>query len=140
MSDTDADLFLEAQDTVWTDVLAELESGKKTSHWIWFVFPQLAALGQSNASQLYGIHDLAEARAYLDHPQLRDRLVQVSRLMLGHAGTDPVDILGDIDAVKLRSCMTLFARVPGAPGEFDQVLAAFYGGDPCPKTIALLGG
>lgn len=136
--DTDADLFIEAQDAVWESVLRELETGQKTGHWMWFVFPQLAALGRSNASQLYGIHDLAEACAYLAHPVLRDRLVQVSRLMLDHAGTPPETILGEIDAMKLRSSMTLFAAVPGAPPEFGELLDAFYDGVPCPLTEAEL--
>lgn len=132
--DTDADLFIEAQDTVWEDVLRELEAGRKTGHWMWFVFPQLALLGRSNTSQLYGIHDLAEARAYLSHPVLRDRLVQVSRLMLRHAGKPPEAILGQVDAMKLQSSMTLFAAVPGAPEEFQAVLDAFYDGEPCRQT------
>mgnify|MGYP000126434292 CR=1 FL=1 len=128
------DMFVEAQDTVWADVLSELSAGRKTSHWMWFVFPQLAALGRSHMAQLYGIEDIAEATAYLNHEKLRTRLVEVSRLMLTHQGQDPAQILGGIDAKKLRSSMTLFAAVPDAPAEFQQVLDAFYGGRPCPLT------
>lgn len=132
------EMFVEAQDTVWADVLAELSAGQKTSHWMWFVFPQLAELGRSHMAQLYGIEDLAEATAYLNHKKLRNRLVEVSRLMLTHQGTDAVQILGPIDAKKLRSSMTLFAAVPGAPAQMQQVLDAFYGGEHCPLTITAL--
>ncbi|KIC10268.1 calpastatin [Leisingera sp. ANG-M1] len=128
------DMFVEAQDTVWADVLSELTAGQKTSHWMWFVFPQLAELGRSHMAQLYGIEDLNEATAYLNHEKLRARLVEVSRLMLSHQDQDAAQILGGIDAKKLRSSMTLFTAVPDAPGEFQQVLDAFYGGQPCPLT------
>ncbi|KIC32907.1 DUF1810 domain-containing protein [Leisingera sp. ANG-S5] len=132
------DMFVEAQDTVWADVLSELSAGQKTSHWMWFVFPQLAELGRSHLAQLYGIEDQAEATAYLNHEILRARLVEVSQLMLSHQDKDAEQILGGIDAKKLRSSMTLFAAVPGAPVEFQQVLDAFYGGQPCPLTKAAL--
>ncbi|KIC36307.1 DUF1810 domain-containing protein [Leisingera sp. ANG-M7] len=132
------DMFVEAQDTVWAAVLSELSAGQKTSHWMWFVFPQLAELGRSHMAQLYGIEDLAEATAYLNHEVLRARLVEVSRLILSHQGKDAAQILGGIDAKKLRSSMTLFAAVPGAPTEFQKVLSAFYGGQPCPMTKAAL--
>lgn len=132
----DAELFLEAQDPAWPDVRAELSAGRKTSHWMWFVFPQLASLGRSPMSQLFGLADLAEAEAYLAHPALRARLVEAAKLMLAHRGADPVAILGRIDAAKLRSSMTLFAAVPGAPEVFAEVLEAFYSGVRCPRTLA----
>ncbi|MBK0326048.1 DUF1810 domain-containing protein [Rhodobacteraceae bacterium F11138] len=133
--ETDADLFLEAQDTVWTAVVSELTAGRKTSHWMWFVFPQLAELGRSDMSQLYGIHDLAEARAYLAQDALRERLVQVSRLILSHDGTEAQTILGRVDAKKLQSSMTLFAAVPDADPEFARVLDVFFDGQPCQATM-----
>jgi uncharacterized protein (DUF1810 family) len=105
---------------------------------MWFVFPQLAELGKSHMAQLYGIEDLAEAKAYLGHEVLSARLVEVSRLMLSHADQDAAEILGKVDAKKLRSSMTLFAAVPDAPGEFKQVLDEFYSGSPCPLTIEAL--
>lgn len=132
--ETDTGLFTEAQDSVWESVIAELRAGRKTSHWMWFVFPQLASLGRSHMAQLYGIHDLAEATAYLNDPTLRARLVQACRLMLTHAGSRPEAILGPVDAMKLRSSMTLFAAVPGAPDIFSEVLDAFYEGQPCALT------
>ena len=137
--DDELDIFIEAQDTVWDDVLRELTAGQKTSHWMWFVFPQLAELGRSRMSQLFGIEDLAEATAYLNHTELRRRLVEVSRLMLTHKGKDPADILGHIDARKLRSSMTLFAAVPDAPAEFQEILDRFYDGKPCAQTRQAIG-
>jgi len=128
------DMFVEAQDAVWSDVLAELKAGKKTSHWMWFVFPQLASLGQSHMAQLYGLEDLREAQLYLDHAVLRQRLIEVCDLMLSHDGKDAADILGPVDARKLRSSMTLFAAAPNAPEQCAMVLAIFYGGQPCTAT------
>ncbi|SFU56942.1 Uncharacterized protein, DUF1810 family [Aliiroseovarius crassostreae] len=136
--DDELDMFIEAQDTVWSDVLSELQAGKKTSHWMWFVFPQLAELGRSDMSQLYGLEDLNEATAYLAHDELKRRLIVAASLLLEHAGTDPVEILGAVDAQKLRSCMTLFAAVPDAPDMFRQVLEVHYAGQPCARTIEIL--
>lgn len=137
-TDDELEMFIEAQDTVWHDVLSELQAGKKTSHWMWFVFPQLAELGRSDLSQLYGLEDLNEATAYLQHEELKRRLVVVSSLLLEHAGTDPADILGDVDTNKLRSSMTIFAAVSDTPPVFQQVLEVFYDGIPCPRTVAAL--
>ncbi|MDU9004257.1 DUF1810 domain-containing protein [Sedimentitalea todarodis] len=132
--ETDAELFVEAQDTVWATVISELTEGKKQSHWMWFVFPQLASLGQSHMAQLYGIHNLAEARAYLSDPVLRERLVEVCRLLLSHSGKQAETILGPTDAQKLRSSMTLFSAVPDAPAVFTGVLETFYNGERCAVT------
>lgn len=137
-NDDELDMFIEAQDTVWADVLRELEQGQKTSHWMWFVFPQLAELGQSHMAQLYGIEDLEEATAYLKHPELRRRLTETAKLMLRHEDREARDILGGIDAKKLRSSMTLFSSVPNAPSEFQAVLDAFFNGNPCDRTLQIL--
>lgn len=137
-NDDELEMFIEAQDTVWSDVLSELQAGKKTSHWMWFVFPQLAELGQSDMSQLYGLEDLDEATAYLNNDELKRRLLVVTSLLLEHTDTDPVDILGRIDARKLQSSMTLFAATPEAPEPFQLVLKAFYGGKPCERTVTAL--
>ncbi|AUQ60290.1 hypothetical protein PhaeoP30_03426 [Phaeobacter inhibens] len=133
------EMFVEAQDTVWNDVRAELSAGKKTSHWMWFVFPQLADLGQSHMAQLYGIEDLAEATAYLAHPVLRTRLTEASELLLRHKDRSAQDILGETDAKKLRSSMTLFTSVSDAPQVFNAVLETFFDGIPCPVTHDALG-
>jgi uncharacterized protein (DUF1810 family) len=135
--------FVVAQDAhnTYNNALAELRAGRKTSHWMWFVFPQLAGLGRSPTAQRYAIADLDEARAYLAHPVLGPRLFEASNAILGQAGSlSAFDVLGGIDAVKLRSSMTLFVRA--APGEavFREVLAAFYDGEEDDATVRLLGG
>ncbi|MFC3119121.1 DUF1810 domain-containing protein [Jhaorihella thermophila] len=130
--------FLDAQDRVWTAVRSELAQGRKTSHWIWFVFPQLASLGRSPTSRRFGIRDLREAADYLANDRLRARLEEAATLMLTHAGKSPESVLGPIDALKLRSSMTLFSRVPGASPLFRQVLDTFYDGTPCPLTLKAL--
>lgn len=129
------EMFVEAQDTVWSDVLAELKAGKKSSHWMWFVFPQLAELGQSHMAQLYGIEDLSEATAYLGHDVLRARLEEVSQLVLSHQNKSAEEIFGSTDAKKLRSSMTLFAAVPDAPEAFAEILAVFFAATPCDVTL-----
>ena len=131
----EADLFLDAQDSVWSAVVLELSTGKKTSHWMWFVFPQLASLGQSHMSQLYGLHDLTEAQEYLSDPTLRSRLEEVAGLMLLHRDRSAKSILGAVDARKLQSCMTLFSKVAGSPTIFADVLDMFYAGQPCQATL-----
>ncbi len=135
MTPSGLDRFTDAQDRVWPQVVDELAQGHKTGHWMWFVFPQLAGLGRSATAQHYGIRDREEARAYLDHPVLGQRLRQCCLLMLGHATRRPQDILGPLDAMKLRSSMTLFSQVPDAPHVVTQVLDVFYDGAPCPLTL-----
>ena len=132
--DEELDMFVEAQDAVWSEVIAELTAGKKTSHWMWFVFPQLASLGSSPMAQLYGIEDLREAELFLEHDVLRERLITVCRLLLSHKGTKSDAILGKVDAKKLRSSMTLFAAAPNAPSECRDVLVQFFDGKVCPHT------
>ena len=120
--------FVAAQDPVWDDVLAELRRGRKASHWMWFVFPQVAGLGSSAMSQRYAISSLDEARAYLAHPVLGPRLREVVAVVLAAEGRDADEIFGSIDARKLRSSMTLFHRA--APDEplFSAVLDRFFAG------------
>src|SRR3954447_21914973 len=106
----DLQRFVEAQTAVWRDVVAELEAGAKRSHWMWFVFPQIHGLGTSPMAVRYAVASLAEAQAYATHRVLGPRLREATVLMLHHAGTPPEAILGGIDALKLRSSMTLFHR------------------------------
>ena len=128
--------FTAAQDAIWPAPLEELRAGRKTSHWMWLVFPQLASLGRSGTARFYGIADLAEARAYLADPVLRARLVAASAALLAHRGEAAEAILGPVDALKLRSSMTLFDRAAeGQVAEFPAVLAAFYHGARCPVTM-----
>lgn len=130
--------FVDAQEPVYGDVLGELRRGLKTGHWMWFVFPQLAGLGHSETSRFYAIRSLDEARAYLAHPILGPRLRACVELVLAIPGRSARQVFGGIDAVKLRSSMTLFHRA--APDEplFAEVLARLYGGVPDEATDALL--
>jgi uncharacterized protein (DUF1810 family) len=134
----DLERFVDAQRPVYAQVLAELRSGRKTGHWMWFVFPQLAGLGSSTTSQRYAIGSLAEARAYLDHPVLGGRLRECARLLLATGEERAETILGPIDALKLRSCMTLFQRAAPEERLFADVLMRFYGGLADPATDAIL--
>lgn len=133
--------FIDAQGGgVYDSALAELRAGRKTGHWIWFVFPQIAGLGSSPTSRRYAITSLDEARDYAADPALGRRLRECAAAMLAHAGRSAEDILGGIDALKLRSSMTLFTRaVPDEP-VFSEVLDAFYGGEPDAATDRLLSG
>jgi uncharacterized protein (DUF1810 family) len=135
----DLDRFVAAQDRVWPAVTTELAAGAKRSHWMWFVFPQIAGLGHSPMAVRYALASVDEARAYLGHPLLGPRLRETVDLMLRHAGTAPEAILGGIDAVKFRSSMTLFATADPAEPRFQAALDAFYGGAPDPRTLALIG-
>ncbi|WP_428927315.1 DUF1810 domain-containing protein [Marinibacterium sp. SX1] len=134
----DAQKFIAAQDKVWPQVVRELRRGEKSSHWIWFVFPQLASLGRSERARYYGLADLAEARDYLAHPVLRERLEEVAELLMMHRGASPEDILGPVDALKVRSSMTLFSQVDDAPAIFAKVLDVFYDGETCPESETLV--
>lgn len=137
--DDELDMFVEAQDTVWDSVLAELRAGKKQTHWMWFVFPQLASLGQSDMAKLYGLNDLEEATEYYHHPVLGPRLDTVVGLLLQGPESSALQIFGKIDAMKLKSSATLFAAVPGAPPAFGQLLERFFDGQRCRDTLAEIG-
>jgi len=130
--------FLEAQAPVLEDVLLELRQGHKETHWMWFVFPQLAALGRSQMARYYGLAHLAEAQAYLCHPVLGARLKGCCQLVLAHRGKAAETIFGSIDAIKLRSCATLFLQCAGQDSVFGELLDNFYGGAPDPMTLAVL--
>jgi uncharacterized protein (DUF1810 family) len=131
--------FLTAQAPVYAQVCAELRRGRKTSHWMWFIFPQLAGLGQSEMARYYGITSLAEARAYREHAVLGPRLCECTELVRQSPARSLLDLFGTPDDLKFRSCMTLFQEVarPGDP--FAAALAQHCGGSPCPRTLALLG-
>lgn len=135
---TDLERFVAAQDRVWSAVTAELAAGAKRSHWMWFVFPQFRGLGRSETARFYGVADLEEARDYLAHPTLGPRLEQATGLALGNAGVPVERVFGEVDAMKLRSCLTLFAAAGPDRPVFAEALAAFFGGAACPTTRALL--
>jgi uncharacterized protein (DUF1810 family) len=141
----DLSRFLTAQDEGGTlaTALAELRAGRKRSHWMWFVFPQLAGLGHSAMAQRYAVADLAEARDLLAHPVLGPRLVECARTLTALPGRDPVAVLGEVDARKLRSSMTLFARAADdddAREAFTTVLDQYFDGAEDPETLRLLAG
>jgi uncharacterized protein (DUF1810 family) len=137
--DFDLDRFVRAQDPVIAQVRAELKAGRKVSHWMWFVFPQLAVLGFSQRAQFYGIASLEEARAYLAHPVLGPRLLECTGLVNSVEGRTSHDILGSPDDMKFRSSMTLFALAdPDAPA-FGAALGKYFEGRSDPRTLELLG-
>ena len=124
----DLDRFVEAQSPVYDRVRGELLDGRKRTHWMWFVFPQLSGLGHSAMAQRYALASLAEAQAYLAHPILGPRLIECGELVNAAAGRSVDEIFGSPDDLKFHSCMTLFSSVPGAPAVFDAALAKYFGG------------
>ena len=133
----DLERFVLAQAPVIDAVYGELRSGRKRSHWMWFVFPQLAALGVSATAKRFGISSLAEARAYLAHPVLGPRLRECCALVLAVQGRSIEEIFGHPDDLKFRSCVTLFQRAAPDDALFLQCLAKYYGGVPDARSLAL---
>ncbi len=134
--------YLEAQEPVFGQVLDELRRGRKTSHWMWFIFPQIKGLGRSATAEHFAIGSLEEARAYAQHPVLGPRLTLVTELVNAIAERSIGEILGPPDDLKFRSCMTLFARAyrdnGGDPAPFVRALDKYFGGKPDPLTLARL--
>ena len=135
---SDLDRFVTAQDRDYETVVSELRRGRKKSHWIWFIFPQIAGLGHSAMSQHFAIASLDEARAYLAHPVLGPRLRECARLVLAVEGRTAEEIFGSIDAMKLRSSMTLFQRAAPNEPEFALVLDRYFDGVEDEATLARL--
>jgi uncharacterized protein (DUF1810 family) len=134
------DRFVQAQAGVLPAVLDELARGRKRTHWIWFIFPQLKGLGASSMARHYGLESLAEAQAYLAHPLLGPRLRQCCELMLQAPQRSAHDILGSPDDMKFRSCVTLFTAAAPREPLFRQCLERYYSGQPDGRTLALLAG
>jgi len=134
----DLERFVDAQAPVIDDVKAELRAGRKRTHWMWFVFPQLAGLGRSRMAKRYALTSRGEAEAYLAHETLGPRLRECTALVNDIEGRSANDIFGSPDDLKFRSSMTLFAAVADDPTPFETALEAYYDGDPDPKTIELL--
>ena len=133
------DRFLDAQRGDYAVALAEVRRGRKTSHWMWYIFPQIAGLGQSSTARYYSIRDLEEAREYYAHPVLGQRLREISGALLELRGSDPVAVFGGIDSMKLKSSMTLFAVAAPEDPVFQQVLDKYYGGEQDTLTLCILG-
>lgn len=134
----DLNRFIETQTDDYATALAELEAGEKTSHWMWYIFPQIDGLGYSSMSKRYAIKSVDEAKAYLVHPVLGPRLLECAKAVLAVEGRSALEILGSPDDAKLQSCATLFASVSPAGSVFQQILDKYYGGKPDAKTLRLL--
>jgi uncharacterized protein (DUF1810 family) len=135
----DLNRFVRAQEHDYARALAEIRSGRKRTHWMWYIFPQLDGLGFSETARRYAIRGLDEARAYLGHPVLGPRLVECAEAVLAVQGRSAREIFGTLDDLKLRSCATLFAEVAPAGSVFQRVLELYFGGEADGRTLALLG-
>jgi uncharacterized protein (DUF1810 family) len=138
MNEDDLQRFVVAQEPLMDDVTAELTAGRKRTHWMWFVFPQLRGLGHSQLAWHFGLQSAAEARAYLAHPTLGTRLRDCVGLVLAVQGRTAHEIFGSPDDLKLRSCLTLFREIDGADGVFGRAIDKFFDGQPDPMTLQLL--
>jgi uncharacterized protein (DUF1810 family) len=134
----DLERFVEAQSRVWEQVRSELRAGSKRGHWMWFVFPQMKGLGMSETSRFYGIASREEAVAYLKHPELGPRLVECTRLMLSVKARTAGQILGEVDAMKFHSAMTLFAEVSLRETAFAEAIERYFDGERDAATLEIL--
>jgi uncharacterized protein (DUF1810 family) len=130
--------FVLAQEGVYETALSEVKSGRKVSHWMWYIFPQLRGLGHSSMSRKYGISGIAEAQAYLEHPILGERLIRISEVVVQVKGRSAFDIFGSIDEMKLKSCATLFSHVPNSNPVFNRIIGKYFGGIYDHATLRLL--
>ncbi len=131
--------FTDAQARNYADALAEIKSGRKRSHWMWYVFPQIKGLGFSEMAQFYAIQNLDEATAYLQHPVLGKRLLEISAALLQLQSSNATQVMGNPDDLKLKSSMTLFAALPNTDPVFEAVLDKFYNGKKDSKTLEIIG-
>lgn len=136
-NNTDLTRFLDAQNKLYLTAYSELKKGKKETHWMWFIFPQIKGLGKSNIANYYAIADLEEAQAYLNHPVLAKHLVEIAQLLLNYKTKSIEAILGELDARKLRSSLSLFVQVENANPIFQELLDTFYSGHLDPITLTL---
>ena len=132
------DRFVRAQERPFAEALREVRAGRKRTHWMWFVFPQIAGLGHSEMSTRYAIQSAAEAEAFLRHPVLGPRLAEIAEAALGVEAKTAREVYGSPDDLKLRSCATLFAAVSDSGSVFEQILGRYFGGVPDPATLRLL--
>ena len=130
--------FLEAQNQVYLKALSEIKKGQKQSHWMWYIFPQLTGLGSSENARYFGITNLGEAIAYLQHPTLGKHLIEITKALLAIKGKSASDIFGNPDDLKLHSSMTLFSLVENTDPLFNEVINLYFGGLLDSRTIALL--
>jgi len=132
------DRFVEAQEKMYPIAMKEIQAGKKESHWMWYIFPQLRGLGMSSMAHIYGISGLEEAKAYLEHPWLSGRLYELCVALLKHKDKRAIEIFGDVDAMKLKSSMTLFSLTSEDLTIFDEVLECFFDGEMDELTLKMI--
>lgn len=132
--------FVQAQQTDYSRALAEIRGGRKRSHWMWYIFPQLDGLGFSSTARFYSLKSLDEAKAFLSHPLLGPRLLEITEALLALENLTAHEIFGSPDDLKLRSCATLFAQLQPPGSAFDRLLAKYYRGESDPRTLDLLNG
>lgn len=137
-SNTDITRFLDAQNKLYLTAFSEIKKGKKQSHWMWFIFPQIKGLGKSNVSTYYALANVNEAKEFLSHPILAKHLIEITKLLLTFKRKSIESILGELDARKLCSSMTLFAQVEGADPVFQETLDAFFSGYSDPLTVSII--
>lgn len=130
--------FVAAQEQCFDKALDEVRNGRKETHWMWFIFPQIIGLGLSDTAMYYSIESIGEAKLYLEHEVLGPRLVQITKALLALETDDPVEVFGDIDALKLNSCMTLFDYITDDENIFNDVIDKFYDGVKDEKTLQLI--
>jgi len=135
----DLQRFVDAQEHVYERALSEIKSGRKRSHWMWFIFPQIDGLGASSMSRRYAIRSVAEAKAYLAHPLLGPRLLESAEAVLAVETTSALELFGSPDDMKLRSCATLFASVTSEDSVFSQLINKYFDGKPDDRTLQLTG-
>jgi uncharacterized protein (DUF1810 family) len=134
----DLDRFIQAQEPLYPRVIEELRRGRKTTHWMWFIFPQLKGLGRSPTADRYGIASLEEAKSYLQHPTLGARLIECTSLVKGIVGRSAAEIFGGIDCAKFRSSMTLFAEATARDQVFREAITKYFQGEPDGRTLEML--
>lgn len=139
-SNNNMERFIKAQKQDYKTALQEISNGRKVSHWMWYIFPQVAGLGYSETSRYYAIRDVKEAQEYLDHPVLGTRLLEICEALLSLETADPHAVFGSPDDMKLKSSMTLFAALPGSNPAFQAVLDKFFSGKKDEKTLQLMQG
>jgi uncharacterized protein (DUF1810 family) len=130
--------FVEAQDESYEDIIRELKNGKKVTHWMWYIFPQIAGLGFSSTARFFAIQTREEAQAYLDHPILGERLLDCTGIVIAHQGKSAVGMFGDVDAMKFKSSMTLFMSLAGSDSVYQNAIDKYFKGEPDRKTLEIL--
>jgi len=140
MSDSTGNLnrFIEAQNDAYEEIVQELKNGKKLTHWMWYIFPQITGLGFSSTAKFFAIQNPCEAQAYLNHPILGQRLLECTKTVLTLKGKSAMGIFGDIDALKFKSSMTLFMSIAGSDSAFQDAIEKYFEGAPDRKTLDML--